>query len=181
MSVRRHAAGTLAALGLCSVVLAAATPAVAAISPVPVKIKPHQIFSASINGSNGLSTPVLIKMVCLGPIRVGETGHPLSGQKIAVSSAPVISTMSGNTGSAGRSITAFFGPPPPTPVSPVSPVPPVSTNQVRFTTYISKALPASLVLPCSGSGTVTFLPLPMSPTERSVGVRVVYGNITATQ
>jgi hypothetical protein len=35
-------------------------------------------------------------------------------------------------------------------------------------------LPTSLLLPCSGSGTVTFVALPKSPSERSFNVPVTF-------
>lgn len=50
---------------------------------------------------------------------------------------------------------------------------------MRFTAYgIAKPIPTSLSLPCSGTGHVTFVPLPQSPpTSRSASVAVKYVNV----
>ena len=55
---------------------------------------------------------------------------------------------------------AFFGPPPPEPVTTV----PAAASTVTFTQYgVNKPIPTSLLLPCSGTGVVTFVPLPQTP------------------
>ena len=125
-------------------------------------IRPHQAFFGLINGSDGINGRVTINMACFGPVRPGQTGHPMSGQSVGVGQPEVIEGTFGNTGSSGRSIGAFFGAPPPT----------ASSGSVTFHRYETRKMPTSLVLPCSGSGTVTFVALPMSPSERSFGVPV---------
>jgi hypothetical protein len=137
------------------------------------KIGPHQHFAGSVNGSFGAPVPAVIKVVCPGPARLGQSGHPLSGQTVEVSMAISMFSNSGFTGKNASSIAVFFGPPPPSMTGP---------GQVTFTRYgVPKAIPTSLNLPCSGSGVVTFVPFPESPpTSRSEGVAVDYENVAAT-
>jgi hypothetical protein len=54
-----------------------AAPASAAIID-PAVIGPNQYFSGVVNGHTGHAT---INMACFGPIRPGQTGHPLAGQR----------------------------------------------------------------------------------------------------
>ena len=50
-----------------------------------VKVGPNQYFTGVINGRNGnTATPIPIRMACFGPVKPGETGHPMSGQTLAV-------------------------------------------------------------------------------------------------
>jgi len=129
-------------------------------------IAPKQYFTATVNGRTGHPNPVVIRMACFGPIRPGQTGHPMSGQTVAVARV-YPSSSAGYTGNRGTSIGAFFGAPPPgTPSS--------STGYVRFTFYGSKPIPTSLELPCAGSGRVSFVPLPVDPTSRDVTVPVSF-------
>lgn len=150
-----------------SLVLAAAAPASAGAA-THGKVGPHQYFEGLVNGSLGSGKPAIIKVVCPGP--ANRTGHPLAGQKVEVSELKVIHSTSGFTGKNASSISAFFGPPPPSAAT---------SGQVRFTRYgIAKPIPTSLNLPCSGSGHVTFVPLPQSPpTSRSASVAVEYVDV----
>jgi hypothetical protein len=127
-------------------------------------IRPHQPFLGLINGNDGVNGPVTINMACYGPVKPGQTGHPMAGQSVGVAQPEVIEGTFGNTGSRGTSIGAFFGAPPPT----------ASAGSVVFHHYGTRKMPTSLMLPCSGSGTVTFVALPMSPSERSFGVPVTF-------
>ena len=137
------------------------------------KVGPHQYFAGSVNGSFGAPVPAAIKVVCPGPTRLGQTGHPLSGQTVEVGMAISTFWNWGYTGKNASSIAVFFGPPPPSVAGP---------GQVTFTRYgVSKAIPTSLNLPCSGSGAVTFVPFPESPpTSRSESVAVDFENVAAT-
>jgi hypothetical protein len=125
-------------------------------------IRPHQPFLGLINGKDGVSGPVVINMACFGPVRPGQTGHPMAGQSVGVGQPEAIVGTFGNTGSKGTSIDAVFGP-----ATAVS-------SGVAFHRYGTVAMPTSLVLPCSGSGTVTFVALPKSPSERSFEVSVSF-------
>ena len=165
---------------VCRLGLAAAIAAPLAVAGTTIAgsaaggpVGPHQYFTASVNGSNGAAHPVVIRMACFGAIRPGQTGHPFAGQTVGVSRLPVPSpaaaTTIGYTGDRATSIGAFFGPPPPA----GAPVPP-SAGYVDFTAYGTQAIPTSLLLPCGGSGQVTFVPLPLDPSERSVAVPVEF-------
>jgi hypothetical protein len=134
---------------------AVATGAGAAIPPQG-KIGPNQYFSASVNGQLGIGMPATIQMACFGPLRTGQTGHPLKGQTVEVFRPEVIVSHEGFTGPTAHSISAFFNAPPPSPVT--------AAGNVTFTRYaVPKKIPTSLVLPCSGTGNVYFVPFPSSP------------------
>jgi hypothetical protein len=161
-------------VGLCVVVALTASVVVSAGAAIPPqgKVGPRQYFEGLVNGQAGIGTPVAIKMACFGAVRPGERGHPMAGQTVEVMRPLVIVVGHfGYTGKNATSIVAFFGPPPPTP----SPVPP-SASTVTFTRYgIKKPIPTSLLLPCYGTGTVYFIPMPQSPpSSRDATVRVSY-------
>jgi hypothetical protein len=67
------AAGTIAAATGTSLVSAGA-------SPGPL-VGPNQLFAGFVNGNHFSPT---VRMACFGPIRPGETGHPLAGQTFSV-------------------------------------------------------------------------------------------------
>jgi hypothetical protein len=151
---------------LAALALAAVTgPAASAAVQDPIPIGPNMYFVGLINGA---TQNAVIKVVCPGPVVSGETGHPISGQTVEVETVlPPVPTTVGYTGSAADSIDAIFGP--------LS----SSTNEVvKLTSFFAPvAIPTSLVLPCSGSGVVTFVPLPTSSTARNATVTVTYLNI----
>jgi len=148
----------LVILGACLVVassLALASGAGAAVPPQG-KIRPNQYFSASVNGQLGIGSPATIQMACFGPIRPGQTGHPMAGQTVEVFRPEVIDAHNGFTGPNGHSISVFFNAPPPSPAT--------AAGAVTFTRYaVSKKIPTSLVLPCAGTGNVYFIPFPKTP------------------
>jgi len=134
----------------------ALTSGAGAAIPPQGKIGPNQYFSASVNGQLGIGAPATIQMACFGPLRPGQTGHPMAGQTVEVFRPEVIVTNEGFTGPNAHSISAFFNGPPPSPVT-------VAGN-VTFTRYaVSKKIPVSLVLPCAGTGNVYFVPFPKAP------------------
>jgi hypothetical protein len=171
-SLRSTISATIASVfttALVASILAFATPAsasVATTTPPGAPIRPNQLFGALVNGRNGVSAPAVIKVVCVGTDLTGKTGHPLRGQNVSVFLATGIARQFGDTGAHGDEIGAFFGPPPPVNAS---------SGPVVFTRYGTKRIPTSEVLPCSGHGDVTFVPLPMSPgTSRDVVVPVSF-------
>ena len=148
-------------LGLCAVVAAAAVviPTTTAAAKGQGKVGPDQVFGATVNGQSGVVTPAVIRMACFGPVGPGRTGHPLPGQSVEVFRPEAIVAATGFTGPAARYIQAFFGAPPPSPVSPgTSP-----GNDVLTRYGVAQAIPTGLVLPCGGTGTVYFVPLPRTP------------------
>ena len=119
------------------------------------RVGPDQTFRALVNGQSGAAAPVTIAMACFGPLQPGQTGHPMAGQTVQVRLGAATASRAGFTGPNGTSIGVFFGAPPPATATggPLS--------LVRY--GVPKPIPTSLVLPCTGTGQVTFVPLPMSP------------------
>lgn len=155
------------------VAAAAAVAAIAAVAGQPVAaqaagaaVGPHQSFIGLVNGTTGHRQPAVIRMACFGAIRPGQTGHPFAGQTVAVQRVPA-SARAGVTGPSTTSVGAFFGALPPAGAG-------SGAGFVDFTRYQTKPLPTSLTLPCAGSGTVTFLALPLLPGSRSFAVPVFY-------
>lgn len=137
--------------------------AAAAVDPAP--IGPNQFFTGQVNS---VSVNAVIRVVCPGPVTPGETGHPISGQSVDV--VPGASTSpagSGYTGSAGTSVEVDFGS--------ASTATPVTLSSYA----VKAAIPTGLALPCSGSGTVEFVPAPTSTTAQTATVAVTYADIAS--
>jgi hypothetical protein len=161
-----------------AVVLSMATVALAsAAQPAGAahRVGPDQFFTGVINGRDGnTAVPIHIGMACSGPVTPGETGHPLAGQTLAVHQLfpPAVETTIGKTGK-DSTIEVFFGAPPPASRSAVNG--PAGTKTVAFVRYDTvKALPTSLTLPCSGKGTVWFVPIPVVPPSEAAAVPVKF-------
>ncbi len=93
--VRRRVA--FLACGATLAIALAAAP-VGAQLPLGGPIGPNQVFGALVNGSTGYPSPATIRMACFGPIRPGQTGHPLPGQTVEVFQPEVIVGHFGYTG-----------------------------------------------------------------------------------
>lgn len=139
------------------------------------KVGPNQYFTGVVNATDGnTDAPIPIQMACFGPVTPGETGHPLAGQTLAVDQLfpPAAAGTLGKTGN-DSTIDVFFGAPPPA-ASGGSSGPAASTT-VSFTHYDkTKKLPKSLTLPCSGTGTVWFVPVPVVPPSQAQAVPVQF-------
>jgi hypothetical protein len=133
-------------------------------------VRPHQLFMGLVNGKPGIVDPVVIRVVCPGPAQPGQTGHPVRGQTVAVIPTATVNGHDGYTGH-DHMVGAFWGP-----------LPPSATGStfVPLRYYgVARRIPVTAELPCSGTGRVTFIPLPLDPTSRSTYVPVVYENIAA--
>lgn len=123
-------------------------------------VGPNQQFAGAVNGK---VTDANIIMICPGPGFAGQMGHPEAGQGVQV----IENTGSGFTGSAANRIVAT--------------IPFTSSATLltfTFTEYgVPQDIPTSALLPCSGTATATFTPLPGSPTARSAKVIVHFVNI----
>ena len=159
---RRTTAAALAAAAAISVGTAASAAAV----QDPIPIRPNTFFTGTANGQgNG----AVIKVVCPGPIIIGRTGHPISGQTVEVQSVvPPASALPGYTGSLADSIDASFTLP-----TSVNANPPI----VLTSFFAPVAIPVTLNLPCGGSGELTFSPYPTSPTARNYSISVTFLNL----
>jgi hypothetical protein len=153
----------LVPLGVATLLVAGATPATAAVVD-PGPIGPNQFFTAQVNGVSGQSR---IAVVCDGGTDLLPTGHPVAGQIVRVVPAVLPPTgplpLAGFTGSAGKAVTVGLG---------ASDVPkPFAV--LRFY-QAGASIPTDLVVPCTGTGVVTFVPTPMSDTARASAVKVTF-------
>jgi hypothetical protein len=145
---------TLAALTCAVTTLGlAAAPATAATS---VPLGAHETFGGTVNGATEHAT---IRMACFGPDRPGRTGHPMAGQTVGVFVPEVLTRPTfGRTGDPARSIVVWIT----TGRGTVGP--PVARFRRLWLTRpvisASQPLPTALTLPCSGSATAVFAPVP---------------------
>jgi hypothetical protein len=153
--------GAVLALGMA--------PAAAANAQVhdPEPIQANEGFTGYVNSSN--TGPVNIEVSC----SVGSSqGVPVGGQPVEVEPTSVINPLEdyGYTGSAGDSIEVTL-----TSASGVS-----STKVGDFTSYyVVKDIPATIKVPCSGSGIMDFVPQPTSSTAVTAKLDVNFVNIGA--
>jgi hypothetical protein len=149
-------------LAAAAIVIAAATPAAAGGVVDPVPITPNQAFNGLVNGATGVSR---IAVNCDGPIDVVPSGHPVAGQLFTAVQADPTGTVPGTgfTGSAGTALVVSVSPA-------ISRTPPVT---LRFF-QANAAIPTDLLVPCSGEGTVSFVPSLTSATARTAVVKVVF-------
>lgn len=136
--------------------LAAASPAQA------VTVGPHQYFTGEVFGATKQS---VIDVACAGP---ASTGHPVPGQTVEVALLlPPATTSAGYTGDDAVEIDAAL-------IYPAGSVV-AKTPVATFTQYfVQLAIPASITVPCSGSGVMTFSPYPLdSGTPSNVSVTFV--------
>jgi hypothetical protein len=141
-------------------------------TPLHGRIGPNQLFAASVNGQTGGAMRATIRMACFGPIRPGQTGHPMAGQTVEVFRPEVIVAHDGFTGPTANEIAVFFNAPPPSPATT-----PTASSSVTFHRYgVRRAIPTPIFLPCAGQGNVYCAPLPASPLgpARSAVVPVNY-------
>ena len=127
--------------------------------PTP-PIDENEKFSGIVNGSVGTGGPAVIQMAC----PPGFTGHPVAGQIVAVVGFPRAIPDVGSTGTAADSIRVD-----------------IDTERtglekvVTFTEYnVTAEIPASLELPCSGSGRVNFIPEPIGTGAKTASVPVEF-------
>ena len=158
LSTRAIGVSVWFALGTATVALGPG--AVAGAPATSVTIAPHETFIGSVNGEQVSAS---VDVVCRGPLRRGQMGHPAAGQTVGVSTPAPPIAWTGDTGSRGRSITARF-------VTATT----AATPTVTFSRYGTRRLPTTGLLPCEGSGAVVFSPLPSSHTGRSGRVSVRY-------
>lgn len=149
--------------------LAAAAGAAALAPAAPAAataVGPHQYFQGLVDMR---TTDATIGVLCAGP---ASFGHPLPDQTVAVQLVvPPITTDEGYTGLDATSILALLTWP-----TPVSPTPPVRI--ATFTSYGTAAIPTTITVPCSGTGTVTFTPNP-NDGGHAATVNVTFVNIGA--
>jgi hypothetical protein len=150
--------------------VAAVLPALASGPAQAGMVGPMQFFTGVINGKDGNTIiPITIHMRCALPLKPGESGHPVRGQTLAVHQEfpPAAAGSLGQTGNDSE-IGVFFAAPPPAAARP-------GTSTPVFTRYDRpKPLPTSLTLPCAGTSTVYFTPIPVIPPSQSATAPVRY-------
>ncbi|MBO3749194.1 hypothetical protein J5X84_24210 [Streptosporangiaceae bacterium NEAU-GS5] len=156
----RKLARRLVPLGAAAmfVALAGAMPASAAI-PTPRPIGPDEVFTALVNGRTGQS---VINVTCDST----KSGHPVAGQTVEVLAGAVTGPLSaslGFTGATAKEIGAAVG-------VVEGPIPPIHLLAYGR----SATIPVSTVVPCGGSGVVSFIPQPNSSTAIPALVRVTF-------
>jgi hypothetical protein len=116
-------------------------------------------FGGIVNGARPTAT---VQVGCFGPIKPGQKGHPFRGQTLGVF-RPEALQVDGFTGSQATRIIAHF-----------SDDPSVTVSFDRF--GHAKPIPTTLMMPCSGTGSVVFSPDPTSATAHSATVSVQYAS-----
>jgi hypothetical protein len=144
----------IAMLGALALSCAVGVAGFSAVLPAG-KVKPNLEFGGVVNGA---APTAAVHVVCPSG---ATTGHPAAGQTLAVF-RPEVLRVDGFTGTQARMIIASFSDDPSAPV-------------VFRQFGIRKAVPTSLTLPCSGSGTVVFAPVRSSSTAQAARVAVAYG------
>ena len=163
------------AVGLSLALVAVAAPAGgAAPAGAASKIGPQQFFTGVVNGTAGNTvSPIPIEVGCFGPVTPGETGHPLGGQTLSVHQLfpPVATSSLGRTGD-DSTIDVFFGAPPPATARASAKA---TSKTVSFRRYDKvRDIPTTLTLPCGGTGTVWFVPIPVVPPSQAQAVPVQF-------
>jgi hypothetical protein len=161
----RTSASCLAGLGCAVLMTAAGTGIASAAVQDPQPIGPKQYFTATVDDSSG---PAYVRTDCLGPLLPGQTGHPAPGQYVEAVPAPAATAAAGYTGSAGHALRVLLG------TGATAPATVVGTLSGYS---VPLALPVTATVPCSGSGSVTFLPQPAAPDARPLSVPVTFYSI----
>jgi hypothetical protein len=155
----------LIAAAACAVAAPVAVAAGASPPALAVKVGPRQDFAGLVNAK---TSNAVIHVLCPGPV---NTGHPLAGQTAAVALVvDPITPNDGVTGTAATSIGAWL-----TWLATTAPPPPAYI--ATFTRYRTMPVPASITVPCSGSGQMLFLPAPGSPAVKAATVNLTFVNI----
>jgi hypothetical protein len=142
----------------------AVTPAMAAPAPAraPVPIGHRQFFEGLVNKHDVHAS---LHVACAGP---SSTGHPRRGQTVEVEMVvPPTVADQGYTGARARRIRAWLAWPAAAAAAPV--------HVATFTRYgVALRIPASLTVPCSGTGRMVFVPAPGSKSARRAFVKIAF-------
>ena len=123
-------------------------------------VGPNQQFLGEVNGNH---SGAVVYLVCPGPGIPGGTGHPAGNQSLAVIR---VNSGPGHTGASAKRIVVRFRDDP--------------SGPVTLRTYgLTKTIPTSLELPCTGSGKIRFVPKPRGDGTIADIVPVTYENIAA--
>lgn len=159
----------LGSLRSLTIITAAVFAAAAAIAGIPaaasaastVTIGPDQFFTGQVNAQAAQAT---VTVDCSNAAFT-QQGYAVAGQTLAVSEVvPPVASAPGYTGDLANSIKADLG---------------TATGNAGqllavFTSYGSQEFPTNVLLPCTGSGVVTFDPAPASGDSRPFTVAVTF-------
>lgn len=152
----RTLAPWLIALAAAAITAGTAAPASAAPITDPAgPIGPNQHFEGLVNDK---THNAVIRTNCVGPLRPGQTGHPLPDQHVKA-----YATGDGFTGSAAHAIDVSYAPA-------ASLVPLVVLHDYGLPALI----PVTWPVPCFGPGLVRFTPAPTSKTAVTETVNVTF-------
>lgn len=159
--------GIAAAVALLGGAVGMSSAAAAQVDPLPIKA--HQTFVGQVNGA---TIGAVIQVGCFGPVGGTSTGHPVAGQTVSVQlvagTTPAAARV-GWTGDSADHVLVAFG-------NPTSAAPATEIKAYG----VKVPIPQSLDLPCSGTGTVGFVPAPTSATAQPATVDVTYVSVGAT-
>ncbi len=164
--ISRSSVSRLAVLGAAALLTAGGSGIAAAAVQDPVPVGPQQFFSGMVNGEN---SPASIRTDCVGPVVAGQTGHPVSGQYVEAVLGDGTTTQSGYTGASAHSLEVLLG------AAPSSTTVEVIGSTGNY--FVPLAIPTTLTVPCGGTGQVTFVPQPTSPTADPATVTVSFISI----
>jgi len=123
-----------------------------------LRVHADQRFVGVVNGNH---TGAVIYTVCPGPATPGQTGHPAGGQYVA---AILFQGGAGSTGPGATAIEVRFAN--------------TAAGAVELTRYgVARSIPTTLELPCSGTGSVSFVGTPPTAASTPDTVKVTYENI----
>jgi hypothetical protein len=152
-------------LAAAAVLAVAAVPAAsAAASPAadPIPIGHNQFFAGLVFGTAEQSQ---IEVACAGP---ATTGHPMAGQSVeAILVAPPAPPSAGFTGTRANAIRAVLS----WIVKGKTVTVPIGTLTGYYETL---PVPTAIVVPCGGTGTMTFTPSPGSKSAKAAKVSVTF-------
>ncbi len=146
---------------------ALALPGAALAHPHTVTLPTRATFGGTVNGA---TTHATIRMACFGPDRPGRTGHPVGKQTVGVFIPEVVQSRTfGTTGDPARAVAVSI-------VVGGHRVGPFQwfhrLTLTRPVTSATGTLPTDLTLPCTGTGTAVFTPVPSTPGAKPATVDV---------
>jgi hypothetical protein len=159
---RTFASRALAAAAALAVAAIPAVSAAASPAPDPVPIGHNQFFAGLVFGTAEESQ---IEVACAGP---ATTGRPMAGQSVeAILVAPPAPLSAGFTGSRASTIRVVL--------SWIAKGKTVTTPIGTLAGYYEALpVPTAIVVPCGGTGTMTFMPSPGSKTAKTAKVSVTF-------
>lgn len=164
----RSSVSRTAALGAGALLTIACAGIASAGTPVqdPIPVGPNAFFTAAVNGQ---ANTAVIRTDCAGPVGSAQTGHPVSGQSVEAFRVNAgTSTKAGYTGAGANSLLVTLGGPSTGTTGPIG----------TLTSFFAPlAIPTTVTVPCSGTGTVVFTPKPANTTAVPYTVDVTFVSV----